>query len=116
MEKETSDQEALKVDQENRAARHFYQLLKACNDQDKPNPKARQELQRGMKDNILYQKLMQDQEGSYTVALHGRIESLRSSDTFKEVTRAKCQQLREELNYQSANPLERLAIEHIVLC
>ena len=108
MEKETPK----KTDESKRVG----ELLVMCNNGNKPNLKAREELQRLLIKNPELKKAIQRQQGMYYVALKTRIESMSSSDTMKEVMYVKCDQLREELGYNSANQLEKLAIEQIVIC
>ncbi|QMU31369.1 hypothetical protein [Adhaeribacter radiodurans] len=60
--------------------------------------------------------MIQKHQGIYEVAIQARIGNVNASDSYKEVLRVKSEQLREELGYSAANPLEKLAIEQIVLC
>jgi hypothetical protein len=112
MEKETPNIDSKEQNDTDR----FYELIKACNNDKKPDPNARNELQRLLKNSEVARSVMEEQEGLYTIAQRSRIENFQASDAFKEVAKAKCRQLREALGYANANKLEKLAIEQIVLC
>lgn len=111
MEKETKE-----IDKELEQEKRVYELIKVCNSGDKPNPKAREELQELLRESQVAKAVMENQEALYSVALKNRIENFKSSDAFKEVLKSKCRQLREQLGYDTANKLEKLAIEQIILC
>lgn len=107
MEKETPEETGLN---------HFRHLMKICSNRNKPDVKARKELKGLIKNNPNAQKLMQQQMDLYAVVLQSRIESMNSSDLYKEIILFQCDKLREDLGYTLANPLEKLAIEQIILC
>jgi hypothetical protein len=111
MEKETP-----KIDVEKKNTDRVYELIKACNNDKKPDSNARKELQRLLKDSEVARSVMEEQEGLYKIAQRSRIEHFQASDAVKEVVKVKCGQLRESLGYANANKLEKLAIEQIVLC
>lgn len=112
MEKETP-----KVDtKEKKDTDRVYELMRACNNDKKPDPKARKELQELIRSSEVARTVIEKQEGLYNIVQRTRIENFQASDAFKEIARIKCKKLREELGYDNSNKLEKLAIEQIVLC
>lgn len=107
MEKETPTVD----DERNR----FLALTELCNKKES-NEAARQKLKQMLKQPECGPWFMEKQQGIYHIAIGVRVELFTITDLGKEVIYAKCSQLRQELGYQAASPLERLAIEQIVLC
>ena len=107
MEKETSKEE--------NELKNIRELMKACDKRGQPNAKARRELKQLVKGSQACKDIMRQREGLYGISLKTRIENMPASDLFKELTLFKCELLQEELGYSSANPLEKMAIELIVL-
>lgn len=112
MEKETPKD----IKELRKEADRIYELLNACNDVNKPNPKARQELQCLINKSEIANAFMQKQESIYNVVLTNRIDKMDASDSFRTVMNFKCNQLKEDLGFETSNQLERLVIEQIVLC
>lgn len=108
MEKETLKEES--------EVKRFRELMKACNKLNQPNTQARTELKKMVKNNEACKDIMRKQKDLFAVTLKHRIESMQASDLFKELMQFKCDQLKEELGYSSSNKLEKIAIEHIILC
>ncbi|GAA4416730.1 hypothetical protein GCM10023187_48440 [Nibrella viscosa] len=116
MEKEAPEVNPPAQIDEQQVAERFYDLMSQCNNPEKPDKKARKELNRLITDGGIAAKIMRQQQGLYTYTLNQRIDKYGGTDAFRELLLFKCNDLRDKLGYQAANELERLAIGQVVLC
>ncbi|GAA4399850.1 hypothetical protein GCM10023187_12360 [Nibrella viscosa] len=116
MEKKTQAVNTPVQTDERKVREQLSDLMRRCGNPEKPDPQAREELNRLISREGMAKEVMKQMDGLYDMALNQRINLYTQADFMREMLLFKCIQLKEELGYLAGNPLERLAIEQIVLC